>query len=112
MVTTTDHTAQFQEPPPVTEVRKSTSTSTTTKSSIDSQFQEPISPPVSTEETSTDGGALHKSTTEKLKDAVKKPFNGSSETTEERDTLGHKRITSPEMAAANEVLAAKDLKSP
>lgn len=42
---------------------------------------------------------------------MKKPF-GSSDDSSDPHTLGKKEITSPEMAAANEVLAAKDLKSP
>jgi hypothetical protein len=44
---------------------------------------------------------------------VKKPFSSStfSDDNEEKERLGHKRITSPEMAAANEVLKAQDLKS-
>jgi hypothetical protein len=40
---------------------------------------------------------------------MKKPFTSSDDTSSH--TLGNKEITSPEMAAANEVLASKDLKS-
>ncbi|KAI4955446.1 hypothetical protein J4E91_001307 [Alternaria rosae] len=78
------------------------------------QFQEPIVPEASTStstSTDDDDNSLHKTTTDKLKDAVKKPF-GSSDNSSNPHTLGKKEITSPEMAAANEVLAAKDLKSP
>jgi len=42
---------------------------------------------------------------------VKKPFGGLEEGSHAH-MLGKKEITSPEMAAANEVLTAKDLKSP
>jgi hypothetical protein len=45
---------------------------------------------------------------------VKNPFSNveETETTDETEMMGHKRITSPEMAAANEVLKVKGLKSP
>ncbi|KAH8643615.1 hypothetical protein IG631_01078 [Alternaria alternata] len=86
---TTDHTAQFQEP-----IAPETSTSTSTSTS-----------------TEDDNNSLQKTTTEKLKDAVKKQFT-SSDNTSNSQTLGEKDITSPEMAAANEVLADKNLKSP
>ena len=44
---------------------------------------------------------------------MKKPFSGPEEGSHAHaHMLGKKEITSPEMAAANEVLTAKDLKSP
>ncbi|KNG47677.1 hypothetical protein DDE82_004382 [Stemphylium lycopersici] len=72
---------------------------------------EPITPHSSTNN-SADDTTLHKTTTEKVKDAVKKPFTSSSSSSESSHKLGKRDITSSEMAAANEVLAAKDLKSP
>jgi hypothetical protein len=44
-------------------------------------------------------------------DTLKKPFSSADDSSNSQ-TLGNKDITSPEMEAANEVLAAKDLKSP
>ncbi|KAI4634656.1 hypothetical protein J4E81_007184 [Alternaria sp. BMP 2799] len=117
---TSNQSAQFQEPPtdglPGATSTTSPSVDSTAPShdNIDLQFQEPIAPETSTStSTSTDDNdnSLHKTTTDKLKDAVKKPF-GSSDESSDPHTLGKKEITSPEMAAANEVLAAKDLKSP
>ncbi|CAI9632941.1 unnamed protein product [Alternaria burnsii] len=119
---TTDHTAQFQEPP-VNGLPGATSTTPShvdvdgpSRDDIDLQFQEPIAPETSTSiststSTEDDDTSLQKTTTEKLKDAVKKPFT-SSDNTSNSQTLGEKDITSPEMAAANEVLADKNLKSP
>ncbi|KAF1938045.1 hypothetical protein EJ02DRAFT_469219 [Clathrospora elynae] len=99
---------QFQEPP-VAELPEATSnTSTNSTSDFSTQFQEPLplqSTPQSSATADTDGGALHKSTIEKLKDVVKKPFSGSL------NTLGKEEVDTPELAAANEVLEAKNLKS-
>ncbi|KAK1914981.1 hypothetical protein CFE70_009203 [Pyrenophora teres f. teres 0-1] len=128
-----DVSAQFQEPP-VNELPVATSTSAT-DDQIDAQFQEPIAAPAQTSTSSSsssttatatltstpapssndEGSSLHKTTTEKLKDAVKKPFSGGGGgggAEGGSHMLGKKEITSPEMAAANEVLMAKDLKSP
>ncbi|EFQ96604.1 hypothetical protein PTT_00361, partial [Pyrenophora teres f. teres 0-1] len=120
--------------PPVNELPVATSTSAT-DDQIDAQFQEPIAAPAQTSTSSSsssttatatltstpapssndEGSSLHKTTTEKLKDAVKKPFSGGGGgggAEGGSHMLGKKEITSPEMAAANEVLMAKDLKSP
>ncbi|KAL1800116.1 hypothetical protein ACET3X_000458 [Alternaria dauci] len=117
---TTDHTAQFQEPP-VNGLPGATSTTPShvdvdgpSHDNIDLQFQEPIIPETSTSTPASaedDNTSLQKTTTEKLKDAVKKPFTNSDGTSNSQ-TLGDKEITSAEMAAANEVLADKNLKSP
>ncbi|KAG9192459.1 hypothetical protein G6011_11193 [Alternaria panax] len=118
----TNHSAQFQEPS-VDELPGATSTTPSqinvdgpSRDDIDLQFQEPIAPETSnTTSTSTSTGyddtTLQKTTTEKLKDAMKKPFSGPDNTSNSH-TLGKQDITSPEMAAANEVLADKNLKSP
>ncbi|CAG5148955.1 uncharacterized protein ALTATR162_LOCUS2274 [Alternaria atra] len=119
---TTNHSAQFQEPP-VNGLPGATSTTPShvdvdgpSRDDIDLQFQEPIAREASTSTSTSvspndDDTSLQKTTSEKLKDAVKKPFSSSAESPNSH-TLGNKDITSPEMAAANEVLAAKDLKSP
>jgi len=107
---TPDHTAQFQEPP-VNELPEATSTSTSSSDDIDAQFQEPVPTQPSTSTPTNNSSAFHKTTTEKLKDAVKKPFSYSDDSSH-TNMLGKKEITSPEMAAANEVLLAKHLKSP
>jgi hypothetical protein len=76
--------------------------------------KEPIAPETSTgngTSTQDDDTSLQKTTSEKVKDAVKKPF-GISDDNSSSQTLGKKDITSPEMAAANEVLMDKNLKSP
>jgi len=109
-----DLSTQFQEPP-VNELPEAiTSTSTSATDDLDAQFQEPIpaQPSTSSTSVSSDPSALHKTTTEKLKDVVKKPFGGQEQGSHSHSLLGKKEITSPEMAAANEVLTAKDLKSP
>ncbi|RMZ70266.1 hypothetical protein GMOD_00000338 [Pyrenophora seminiperda CCB06] len=100
--------------PPANELPEATTTTPSTSRSandddIDAQFQEPIPAQPSTSTSNSNSAALHKTTTEKLKDVVKKPFG---EPDQGSHTLGNKEITSPEMAAANEVLTAKDLKSP
>ncbi|OAL46004.1 hypothetical protein IQ07DRAFT_647645 [Pyrenochaeta sp. DS3sAY3a] len=98
-----DHTAQFQEPP-VAEIipTKSTVEAQDTSAQFQGKYSrslvEPISPHASASATSdgidTTAGATDKSTTTKLKEAIKKPFVKEKE-------------TPPELQAAIEVMEAR-----
>ncbi|KAF2849365.1 hypothetical protein T440DRAFT_135181 [Plenodomus tracheiphilus IPT5] len=87
-----DHTAQFQEPPVSPLPSQGTSEASKT-SDVSRQFQEPISPPPS-----NDVSGDSKSTAEKVKEKVKKPF------VKEED-----EVKPPELEAAEEVLQDKGM---
>ncbi|KAL6707331.1 hypothetical protein ACN47E_004110 [Coniothyrium glycines] len=84
-----DSAAQFQEPP----IATPSSNTITPISNTSEQFQEPIQ-----SQAAASSGSAGKSTTEKIKDVVKRPFVKEEEV---------KKI--PELEATREVIEAKGL---
>ena len=100
-----DESVHFREPP-VGALPENTSTSTS-QSDASAQFREPaVLDPTATDDL-TDGSTHDKPMSEKIKNVLKKPFSSSS--SHESSKLGETEITSPELQAAQEVLAAKHL---
>jgi hypothetical protein len=113
-MSTTDDTAQFREPP-VGALPEMTTTSTS-QSDISAQFREPPLPHSSIDSSASTDSAdndsmLHKPLGKKIKDVLKKPFSSSS-SSDHSDKLGETEMKSPELEAAQEVLATKHLTSP
>ncbi|KAJ4365703.1 hypothetical protein N0V83_008323 [Neocucurbitaria cava] len=103
---TEDHSAQFQEPP----VASIPTHSVSDTSDASAQFQEPISTHSSLDSSSSNDTTSsnpptenhdHKSTGEKIKETVKKPFQSSSS--------GREEVKSPELEAGLEVIEEKNL---
>ena len=63
-------------------------------------------------DSTNDASKHHKSTGEKIKDALKKPFASSSSPSHHSKKSQETEVTSPELEAAQEVLAAKHLTTP
>lgn len=86
-----DYSAQFQEPP-VSFLPARTASDASKTPDISMQFQEPISP-----QNSSDVSKGSKSTAEKLREKIKKPF------------VKEKEVKSPELVAAEEALQDKGM---
>ncbi|USP73183.1 hypothetical protein yc1106_00457 [Curvularia clavata] len=102
---TVDESVQFREPP-VGALPENTSTSAS-RPDTSAQFREPVVRDPSATNDSTDGSTNNKPMSEKIKNVLKKPFSSSS--SHHSSKLGETEVTSPELQAAQEVLAAKHL---